>query len=226
MQQLIDDPVLTLLLLVGILLAFALHEMGHAFSAWAFGDPTPREHGRITLNPIAHLDPVGTIMLVVSFLLLGFPFGFAVTPINESKMRRPRLHGVLVALAGPLMNLLILVACLVGVILGARGLTAGEEAPMWLELLFMTATFNAFLIVFNLLPVPPLDGSRVVGGLMDDHTRHEWRKLDQYGIFIILALVFILGGPFQQLVSQLQGALLDLVVQFVGRFVVDTGAVA
>lgn len=223
MQQLIDRPVLTMLLLVGILLAFALHEMGHAFSAWAFGDPTPREHGRLTLNPIAHLDPVGTIMLVASFLLLGFPFGFAVTPINESKMRRPRLHGVLVALAGPMMNLLILIACLVGVVLGARGLTGNEPAPMWLDLLFMTATFNAFLIVFNLLPVPPLDGSRVVGGLMDDHTRREWRKLDQYGIFIILAMVFVLGGPFQQLIGQLQGALLDVVARLVGRFIVGTG---
>ena len=90
-----------------VLLAFALHEMAHAYVATWFGDPTPAQHGRRTLNPIRHLDPVGTIMICISMLVFGFPFGFAVTPVNDTKMRKPRLHGALTSLAGPMVNVVL-----------------------------------------------------------------------------------------------------------------------
>lgn len=206
-----------------VLLAFALHEMAHAYAATWFGDPTPARHGRRTLNPIRHLDPIGTIMLVVSMLLLGFPFGFAVTPVDDERMRRPRLHGALTAFAGPLVNIVICGISLAGLVavdtkLDATSFRLGSsDVPLLAEILFASMTFNAFLAVFNLLPIPPLDGGRIVGSFMGEETRREWRKIDEYGIFIIIALVLLGGGSFSAFLNSLQTGLLDVVGIFIDR---------
>ena len=204
-----------------VLLAFALHEMAHAYVATWFGDPTPREHGRKTLNPIRHLDPIGTIMLVVSMLVFGFPFGFAVTPVNDSKMRRPRLHGALTSFAGPLVNIIICTISLVLLVLAVETVSpdsfhlGNSTVPLVVEAAYYSMVFNAFLAVFNLLPIPPLDGGRIVGSFMRPDMAREWRKLDEYGIFIILGLVFLGGSSFSAFLQTLQSGLIELVGVFV-----------
>jgi Zn-dependent protease len=190
-----------------VLLAFALHEMAHAYTATWFGDPTPKQHGRKTLNPIRHLDPIGTVMIVVSMFVFGFPMGFAVTPVNESKMRNPRWHGAVVSLAGPVTNIILLVVSLIAFV----AVLQGDVSRTLEAVLFYSAVFNAFLAVFNLLPIPPLDGARILGAFMDDHTRREWRKLDEYGIFIIVALLLFGGASFSAFVGGLTNNLLELV---------------
>lgn len=204
-----------------VLLAFALHEMAHAYAATWFGDPTPARHGRRTLNPIRHLDPLGTVMLVVSMLLFGFPFGFAVTPVDDERMRRPRLHGALTALAGPMVNVALCALGAFGLAIAAE--TAGpdlftlgsSQTPLVIEVAFYTMSFNAFLAVFNLLPIPPLDGGRIVGALLKPDLAREWNKIGEYGIFIILAFVFLGGNSFRAFLDQLELYLLRFVDLFV-----------
>ncbi len=204
-----------------VLLAFALHEMAHAYVATWFGDPTPREHGRKTLNPIRHLDPIGTIMLVVSMLVFGFPFGFAVTPVNDSKMRKPRLHGAITSFAGPLVNIVICTISLMLLVLAVETVSpdsfrlGNSNVPLIVEAAYYSMVFNAFLAVFNLLPIPPLDGGRIIGSLMRPDMAREWRKLDEYGIFIILGLVFLGGQSFSSFLQALQSGLIELVGVFV-----------
>lgn len=212
-----------------VLLAFALHEMAHAYVATWFGDPTPAEHGRRTINPIRHLDPVGTIMLVASMLLFGFPFGFAVTPVNDSRMRRPRLHGALTSLAGPMVNVAICALSMVALVfaiptLGPESVRLGaSQYPLLYEALFYSMVFNAFLAVFNMLPIPPLDGGRIVASALRPELGREFLKIGEYGIFIILGLVFFGGGSFQAFLGSLQTGLLDLVGAFVDLAGVDLG---
>ncbi|MCW2923697.1 MAG: site-2 protease family protein [Thermoleophilia bacterium] len=200
-----------------VLLAFALHEMAHAYVATWFGDPTPERHGRRTLNPIRHLDPIGTLMIVGSMILFGFPFGFAVTPVDDNRMRRPRLHGALTALAGPMVNLLFTIAFAALLVyavhhVGPDSYRLGNApAPLLYEVALYGMVFNAFLVVFNLLPIPPLDGGRIVGAFMGDELRREWRKIDEYGMFIVLGLVFLGGASFTEFLQTLQTHLLRLV---------------
>jgi Zn-dependent protease len=224
-----DNLAITAYALPLVLLAFAWHEMAHAYTAMWFGDPTPKEHGRKTLNPIKHLDPVGTIMLVVSMVLFGFPMGFAVTPVNESKMRNPRWHGAIVALAGPVTNIVLCILSAVGFVLIAESTNfdplvqrIGDGAIM-LRALYYSMIFNAFLAVFNLLPIPPLDGGRIVGAFMDDHTRAQWRKVDEYGMFIIIGLIVLGGASFSAFLNGLTDLLLETVARVLQVFGVTIG---
>lgn len=204
-----------------VLLAFALHEMAHAYVATWFGDPTPREHGRKTLNVIRHLDPLGTIMIVGSMLVFGFPFGFALTPVTDSKMRKPRLHGALTSVAGPLVNIAICAISLMLLIVAVEAVSpdsfrlGNSNVPLIVEAAYYSMVFNAFLAVFNLLPIPPLDGGRIIGSLMRPDMAREWRKLDEYGIFIVLGLVLIGGQSFTTFLQTLQSGLIEIVGFFV-----------
>lgn len=189
-----------------LLLSFALHELGHVLAATAFGDRTPREQGRLTWNPLRQLDRMGTLMVVVTYFIFYFPMGFAWAPVNDRRMRRPHLHGALTALAGPAVNFVLLVAC----VLAIKHLppTTPYDAFRVLE---YVGIFNAILVIFNLLPVPPLDGSRIVGSFMRGDMRENWRALDQYGILFILALVLIFGQQFTQLITELLAKLTHFV---------------
>jgi Zn-dependent protease len=197
----------TFLFLVPILLlSLVLHELAHAVSATALGDPTPREHGRLTLNPLAHLDPLGTLILVITILTAPFAFGWAKPVVVTPRYFRRAKEGMaLVAAAGPAVNFALALACLAPIrFWGVEG-----ELNLVLSAAFIV---NVVLGVFNLFPIPPLDGSRIVGVFMDRSTYARWVSLDQYGFVILIALIVVFRDPFQDFFS----ATLDVVAGLMG----------
>lgn len=166
--------------LVGLLLAITFHEAAHAFVADRLGDKTPRYMGRVNLNPLSHLDPIGTLLI----LFAGFGWGKPVQ-FNPLSLRNPALGAALISVAGPLTNFLI--AAVFAVLIRL------EIAP--LNLWAQIAAINIMLGVFNLVPFAPLDGEKVVGGLLPRHLRDGWASIQAYGIFYLIAFIF-LAGPF------------------------------
>jgi Zn-dependent protease len=182
-----------LLLLPIVLVSLTLHELAHAWVAWRLGDPTAKEQGRLTLNPLVHLDPLGTTMFVLTALLANLPFGWArPVPVNPGYFRRPKEGMAIVAAAGPAMNFLLALVCLAAirhVELGPRAFDVAEAAYI----------VNVVLGLFNLIPVPPLDGSRIIGVLMDRATYARWVQLDQFGMLIVFGSFFIFQDEFSRL---------------------------
>lgn len=174
--------------LPAIIVALTFHEYAHARVAYAFGDPTAQEAGRLSLNPLKHLDPVGTLLLV----LAGFGWAKPV-PVNPWYFTGSRKRKMMaVSVAGPVMNLLEALAG-AGVMSLLWHFTQGDSGFLqWLFLfLYYFVQINLVLALFNLLPVPPLDGSRIIAGLLPDSKQHWVYSLERYGFIILLALVFI-----------------------------------
>ncbi|MCA9751218.1 MAG: site-2 protease family protein [Gemmatimonadetes bacterium] len=188
------------------------HEAAHGYVADRLGDPTARERGRLTLNPIPHIDPMFTIAVPL-FLLLsgaGVIFGGAKpVPVDVSRLRNPRRDWALVALAGPATNLAVaLVLSAVFAIL-----IRGEIVPASSRVAGVLATgiyVNALLVVFNLLPIPPLDGSRVVQFFLSGAALRGYRQLERFGLLLVLAFVFFFP-PGQEFLVRAVGALTLLV---------------
>jgi len=171
-----------------IVVALALHEFGHAAMATKMGDPTPRLQGRLTLNPIAHLDPAGTILILIT-LFMGFGFGWG-KPVqtNPSYYRDYKLGRILVAIAGPAMNLC---QAMLALAFGYMLYTYGVSIPPFLHLLLSVyIMINIVLMIFNLLPVPPLDGGHVLEMMIPWDKRRQFEKFASYGILILIALMF------------------------------------
>ncbi|HTN43486.1 MAG TPA: site-2 protease family protein [Nitrospiria bacterium] len=211
---------------IPILLAVVFHEVAHGWVANKRGDPTARLMGRLTLNPLPHIDPVGTVIIPI-FLLIAtkgsFVFGYAKpVPVNFMNLRRPKEDMVWVAGAGPATNLLLAVACgfLFRLILAVdpsllQHLRFGGEAFTWkdpsamildpvLYMLLKGVQWNVVLAVFNMIPIPPLDGGRVLVGLLPDRQAAAWASIEPFGFFIIIGLVFL--DPFgfwSQIISPL-----------------------
>jgi Zn-dependent protease len=174
-------------------MSLALHELAHALVAYKLGDPTAKNEGRITLNPLKHLDPLGTLMFATTALVAGLPFGWAKpVPVRPGYFKRPKEGMALVAVAGPLTNFGLALVCL------AVYFHAGLDGEA-LEVVRLAYYVNVVLGIFNLLPIPPLDGSRIVGIFMNDATYVRWASLDQYGMIAVLALFFIFRDEFSTL---------------------------
>jgi Zn-dependent protease len=181
--------------LIPLIVAIVLHEVSHGWVANAFGDPTARDLGRLSLNPVRHVDPIGTVVLPLVLAVSGAPvFGWAKpVPVVAKRMRNPRLHMMLVALAGPGMNLLL--ALLAGIVLALVRPEALPTAPGRLFLLANLVNFiaiNLFLAVFNLLPLPPFDGGHVVEGLLPRRLARHYAKLARFGFPLLIFLLLIL----------------------------------
>ncbi len=179
---------------IPLLLAVTLHEAAHGWVAWRLGDDTAYRMGRVTFNPFRHIDLFGTVLL--PGLLLFFSggskaFGFAKpVPVNFSRLGRPRRDMVLVAAAGPGTNLALAVAS--AALLHAVSLPDGEAREWVTRNLINSVWINLLLCVFNMLPLPPLDGGRVAVGLLPRYLAEPLARLERAGIFIILGILFIL----------------------------------
>jgi Zn-dependent protease len=189
-----SDVLFAVLNLVLIIPAIILHEVSHGYVAYLLGDPTAKNAGRLTLNPLAHVDPMGTVILPAAMLLLSggrFAFGYAKpVPINPYLMHRTSFRNgmLLTGAAGPVTNLLL--ATVAG--MGYRIAAALNATGIVLYIFAFFTLINLVLAFFNLIPIPPLDGSRVVQRFLSGRALESYNSLERYGFLIVLALIFIL----------------------------------
>jgi Zn-dependent protease len=187
----------TLILFGCLVVAVILHEISHGVAAFWFGDDTAKRAGRLTLNPVPHIDPFGSIILPAMGALAGLPiFGYAKpVPVNASRMRHPRRDIVFVSLAGPACNLTLMAVAAVTtrwLLHGGSGLAStfdGHNTNLLVEIVFYFALVNLLLGLFNLLPIPPLDGSRVMTWLLPASLREPYRGLERFGLLIVIGLL-------------------------------------
>ncbi len=168
-----------------ILAALTVHEYAHGLVAWRLGDPTAKRLGRLTLNPLAHLDPIGTLMLFIFYIGWAKP-----VPVNPAYFHNPRRYMVWVALAGPGAN--IILALILGILLQFL-LSAGLIVPFGISytMLGFTIFINLMLAFFNLIPIPPLDGSRVVGGLLPPQYLRGWEAFERVGWVVLIGIILL-----------------------------------
>jgi Zn-dependent protease len=192
-----------LMVLVVLVPSVILHEVAHGVAALRFGDDTAQRAGRLTLNPIAHIDPFGTVLLpVLLAFTTGAAFGYAKpVPVNPSRMRRPRDHGLLVSLAGPATN--IVLALLAALVLRQLPPTTNQTVA---DLVLRFGMINVILAAFNLLPIPPLDGSALVERVLPRHMLPRWHQIRQYSMAVLLLIVLLLPG----VLSRVFGVAFDL----------------
>ena len=194
-----------------LFVAIILHEISHGVVALRFGDDTAKNAGRLTLNPIPHIDPFGSIILPGLLVIAGFgAFGWAKpVPVNAARLRNPRRDLLLVSLAGPATNFLLMALAAIGArsaFASAPPVTRIAELPLLTQMLLFFALANLLLGVFNLLPVPPLDGSSIVERLLPDDWLPAWHQIRPYGLLVLIVLVFstnFVGRIFTPLVDRL-----------------------
>ena len=174
---------------IPVLFAITVHEAAHGYVARMFGDNTAYVLGRVTLNPVKHIDPIGTIVVPLGMVLLtGFMFGWAKpVPVDWGSLRKPKRDMIWVAAAGPGVNLgmAIVWALLFRLLLGL-----GIQEPYFLRVAEAGISVNLIFMALNLLPIPPLDGGRVVSGLLPTRMSIAYSRVEPYGLFILLALMF------------------------------------
>ena len=205
-------PISTIIILVFTLLfAITVHEASHGWAAYKLGDPTAYSLGRVTLNPIAHIDPIGTVIFPFIMLIMGLvPIGWAKpVPVNPLNLRNPRRDNLWISLAGPASNLAVAIAALISIVIlklispdvvyflraslsQMGGLNRGFFPLGVLALiLYYLAYVNCLLAVFNLIPLPPLDGSGILMGFLSEETSQKYERIRPFGFIIILALVYL-----------------------------------
>ena len=202
-----------LLLAPIFIVSLTLHELAHALTAYRLGDRSAQEMGRLTLNPLAHLDPLGSVILVITYFSGSFLFGWAKPVMVDPRNLRtsPQVGMALVGAAGPATNFLLA--------LGAGAVWAHTELTGdALTIVYWAIVINVSLGVFNLLPIPPLDGSRIIGGLMPRETYAQWQALDQYGMYVVFGLVIFFRGPTSSLLGGAFDAVLRIISAIVGGY--------
>lgn len=185
-------------MLVSIVLSLSLHEAMHGFAAHWLGDDTAKREGRLTLNPLAHIDPFMTVVLpIITLLIFHVPFLAAKpVPFNPDRVKYDEFGGAIIAAAGPLTNLAL-------AFIGAVLLQTVAPDSLFAEALGLFTTLNVVLFVFNLLPIPPLDGSRVLYAFAPEALQAFMRNIEPYGLFIVFGLIFVANlGSFISNISQ------------------------
>jgi len=178
LQILFQNPILFFLIAIALVLSLSIHEFAHALVADKLGDDTPRLFGRVTIDPRAHLDPLGSILLLIA----GFGWGKPV-PFNPINLKNPKRDSALIAVAGPISNLML--AGIFAVIHHAV-----SPSSIFGAFSYLVVFYNIILGVFNLIPVHPLDGFKVVAGLLPSDLHIQWMETQRYGTLILLVLVF------------------------------------
>jgi len=208
-QEIVVDLVVIAMLL---LVTLPFHEFAHALAAYRLGDSTARLFGRLTLDPRVHLDPVGALLLVFT-VIFGFGLGWAKpTPVNPVNLRYGKWGEAIVAAAGPISNLVLAIAAAIPLrFIGAVGM----DVPFLILVLYLFVLYNVLLMVFNLIPIPPLDGSKVLYAFLDPRTAFQVRPvLEQYGPMLLLLLVLLpsFGGvnPIAQVFNLLVNPIVTL----------------
>jgi len=195
---LIKNPVAFFLLAIPVLYSIIIHELAHGWVAYRMGDPTAKQAGRLSLNPLKHLDPVGTLMLFI------FGFGWAKpVPINLAYVRDMRKGLILVSSAGIIANIVVAFIAL----LLLRILSPSSEGITLL--LHYLAQINIILAAFNLIPIPPLDGSKILMGFMSERFQYLFSRLEPYGLFIIIALLYI--GALNPVIAMFRRIILSMI---------------
>ncbi len=184
---------------IASIIAITLHEAAHGYAAEALGDPTAREQGRVSLNPLRHVDPVGTLLipgflLVTQLLTIGrveAMFGWAKpVPVNVMRLRNPRWGMLWVAAAGPAMN--VLLAFVAALVAHLGGLLEAESVQLLYRSVALFMVVNLVLAAFNLLPIPPLDGGRIVTALLPYGLAIRYAGLERFGLIIVIGLIMVL----------------------------------
>ncbi len=176
-ETLFQNPLMFALLAGALVISISIHEFSHAFAAYKLGDPTGKNMGRLTLNPKAHLDPIGTIFL----LFVGFGWGKPV-PFNPRNLKNPKKDSAIISLAGPLSNFIL--AIILSLIL-----KIGMGNNILVAFLYTTILYNLMLGFFNLIPLGPLDGNKIVFGFLPNKLAIQWLEIQRYGTYILLFLI-------------------------------------
>ena len=200
-SYLFTNPLIFFIFLVALLCAIAIHEFAHAYVADRLGDPTPGLQGRLTLNPLAHIDLTGMIFL----LFFGFGWGKPVM-FDPFNLKNPRKDAAMISLAGPLSNFIL--ALILSIVLRLFILFKLSYLTIIGSFLVAIIDLNIRLGVFNLLPIGPLDGFKIVGGIISQEQANQWYSLERYGLFFLLLLIIPLG----------QTSMLNIIVQPVYQF--------
>jgi Zn-dependent protease len=195
-----ETLLLVLVLLPGLIMAIVFHEVAHGWAALMLGDPTAKERRRLTLNPLRHVDPVGTVLVPGGLALAGLPvFGWAKpVPVNQRRLDNPRYGMMAVAAAGPGTNLLLaaLAAIALGLIAGAADVAPAGGVELIVIALQYFLLINIFLALFNLLPIPPFDGSHIVEGLLPERAARVYGRLRPYGLGLLVVLLVVIPWLF------------------------------
>ena len=212
-----SDELLAALIVVAIMLlvGFPVHEFSHALAAYRLGDSTARFMGRLSLNPIVHFDPLGGILLAITFIGSQGTFGFGwakPTPVNPRNLEGGRWGEAIVAAAGPLSNLVLATAAAIPLRYILSNPTLIDQIPtLALQVLYLFVVINLVLMIFNLFPIPPLDGSKVLFAFMPPQVAWRWRPiLEQYGFILLFIIFFVLPTFGMPIGTRIVGSVIDV----------------